>query len=121
MSEFIPLKKLVDPLDRNVEEGVLSRCIMHCLGDLPVKSPAFLDEIREKDGIEVFLTINGREVSLKHFLDAFERQYSQIVAKHAVKLLDERLGKFFDFAGEFERAAREKFRETFGRDLGDFE
>jgi hypothetical protein len=93
---------------------------MHCLGKLPEMSK-FADEVREKEGVEILFTINGHEVSLKRFLEEFERQHSWIVAKRAEKLLDERLGKLLDFAGEVERAAREKFRKAFGRDLGDFE
>lgn len=120
MSEFIPLKQLVDIEDRGKEDSIVSRCVMHCLGILP-ETRDFVFEAREKQGVEILFTINGHEVSLKRFLEEFERQHSWIVAKRAEKLLDERLGKVLDFASEIERTAREKFRKAFGRDLGDFE
>lgn len=120
MPEFIPLKDLVDPDDRSKEDSIVSRCVMHCLGKLP-EMIKFTDEAREKQGIEILFTINGHEVSLKRFLEEFERQHSWIVAKHAERILDERLGKILDFASEIERTARDRFRKTFGRDLGDYE
>ncbi|HYX21691.1 MAG TPA: hypothetical protein VFA98_12675 [Thermoanaerobaculia bacterium] len=120
MSEFITLKQLVDPENRSIEDGIVSRCVMHCMGKLP-EMKEFADEVRAKGGVEILFTINGREVSLKRFLEEFERQHSWIVAKHAERLLDERLGKILDFAHEMDKEIRNKFRRAFGRDLGDFE
>jgi len=120
MSEFIPLKQLVDLGDRSVEESIVSRCVLHCLGNLP-ETKRFTDDVRERGGVDILFTINGHEVSLKRFLEEFQRQHAWIVAKRAEALLDERVGKLLDFVSELERAAREKFKKAFGSDLGEWE
>jgi len=118
MSEFIKAEDVVSATNRNVEDRIVSRCIMHVLSQLPDLNK-FMDEYSARGGIEVEFKINGREVLLGKFLEEFKRQHDWIVAKTAQQLLDARVGKLMDFTYEVEKEARAKFRKEFGRDLGD--
>lgn len=113
MSEFISAKEYIDDRD-----GIVSHCIFHCLGNLPLDE-SFKREWDEKKGIEICLTFNGREVPFKKFLEEFQRQHGWMLAKRAEKILDERMGRVLDAMGDLEKAAKERFRKLFARELGD--
>jgi exonuclease VII small subunit len=115
MSEFISAEECIADDRRN---GIVSHCVFHCLANFPLDE-SFRKEWQDKKGVEVCLTFNGREVSLKKFLEEFERQYGWMLAKRAEKILDERMGRVLDAMGDFEKFTKERFRKLFARELGD--
>ena len=112
MSEFIPMKDLIDD---DARDGIVSHCVFHCLATLSLD-----EQIRQscvaRGGVEAHLTFNGREVSLKKFLEEFERQYDYLLAKRAERLLDARMGSVSDALYDLEKRAKAHFRKLFERE-----
>ena len=115
MSETITLEEITTGKERDT---IVSHCIFHCVAEL-MKSEEFMTRIKEEKKIEVCLTINGTEVSLRSFLEEFQRQHDWMLSKVAERALSERMSKFFDFASGLDRMMRDKFREAFGVEIDD--
>lgn len=69
------------------------------------RDPVLKEELGTAKSIEMHLTLNGHEVSLRSFLNQFQEHHDRMLKEAAEKLLQHRLGKLHDAIYKVEREA----------------
>lgn len=70
----------------------------------------------DKNGLNVVLTINGVQVSVKPFFEYYVKHFDELLRKEAKMLIDEKASDLWSAFNEFERNVKEKSFQLFGRE-----
>jgi hypothetical protein len=110
MSERISIKECAD------NNSLIGHCLMHAIGKDPLAKKVF-ETIRPGDEhVEVVLTMNGVELSLKGFLEHYNAHTEEWVHKQAKKLIEDRFHAFEATLEKGRRALSSFFRQEFPND-----
>lgn len=77
--------------------NIVSHCIINAITQLNIPT--------DTKSVEMCLTLNGQEVSLRDFLNKFQEHHDQMLAQEAERLLKDKLGKLQDAVYRLEQEA----------------
>lgn len=106
MTETFTLKEVCD--DVATRDTIVSYCVLDALSQLNAFiDPKLTEEIKASQSVEMHLTLNGREVSLRAFLNQFQTEHTRMLKEMAEHLLKERMGKLQNTIYKLEQEANQ--------------
>lgn len=94
--------------------SVVGHCVLTILTDLFPKHPDFEKFFEEKKEVSVELIIDGEhKVSLRDFLNRFEKHFDRETEKKALSLVQDKMGEVFNTLNKLNHEIKYKARELF--------
>lgn len=106
MSEKVSIKEMID------WKNIVGHCVLNAISYSPELKEATKD-IRDAQEVEVVLTINGIEVSLRNFLNRFEEEHDRMLMQQCKELMDQKFSGINNMMHQAEQAMKDHFQRAF--------